>query len=222
MNEPLEKGVGWGPEESGPGGWSYEAGVWRWLRMGYPKLALAAARGIPFVPYYVDVRATFDNVDVSNIPEVGSESKIVADTIIDGVIGRVTPDRVPANVFQPQRDFYYGFQSGIEVKVNVVGMPRPSIANRFTPLSNFCDMFNGDARANGGWILTYQQQLQVDFLARIQLADFPTTVIMTFRCFTPDTTKYDGSQLTDSMALEELRSKCGYCVPDCYITACKS
>jgi hypothetical protein len=206
---------GWGGEGS------YEAGVYKFLRMGYPRLALAAAQGIPLVPYYLNVRATFDNPDVNIMPEVGSDTKIVSDTIIDAAVGRVTRDRVPANVFIPQSDYFYGFQSGIEVKVNVVGMPKPSISNKFTPLSNFCDMVNGNAHANAGWVLTYQQQLQIDFLARIQLSDFPTTCIITFRAWTPDTTKFDGAQLPDSQALARLQA-CGYCIPDCYITACKS
>lgn len=217
--DETKTGVGY---PVGPGGWgSYEAGVYNWLRMGYPRLALAAAQGIPLVPYYLNVRATFDNPDVDIMPEVGSDTKIVSDTIIDAVVGRVTRDRVPQNVFLPQSDFYYGFTSGMEVKVNVVGMPRPAISNKFTPLSSFCDMFNGDSHANGGWILTYQQQLQVDFFARIPLSDFPTTVIITFRCWTPDTTKFDGSQVTDRDALRMLL-ECGYTVPDCYTTACKS
>lgn len=218
MTGSTKTGVGYPNADVG----SYQEGVYSWLRMGYPRLALAVAQGIPLVPYYFNVRATFDDPTVNLIPQVGSDTKIISDTIIDSVVGRVTRDRTPTNRFDPQSDFYYGFTSGIEVKVNVVGMPRPSIANKFTPLSNFCDMFNGDSHANGGWILTFSQQLEVDFsAARIQLSDFPTTVIMTFRAWTPDTNKFDGAQISANDALQRLVA-CGYVVPDCYTTATKS
>lgn len=217
-NEP-KKGLG----AIGTAASWWEKGVYDWLRLGYPKLALACAQGIPLVPYYVNVRTTFDNPDRNLNPEEGSDVKIVADTIIDQMLVRITRDRVPQNIFQPQSDFYFNFQSGIEAKINVVGMPRPSIVPRFTPVSTIADAINGSGLyPHGLWVLTYQQQLQVDFLARIQLPDFPTTVVLTFRCFTPATDKYDGSQLTDSAALVLLRDKCGIAIPDCYTTACKA
>lgn len=219
--EETEKGFG---HTGGPtwawGNW--ERSVYELLALGYPRLALARAQGIPFVPYYINIRTTFDNPDRNTNPEVGSDVKIIADTIIDQMVFRVTRDRVPQNVFQPQSDYFFNFQSGIEVKLNVVGSPKPSIAPRFTPLSTLADAVNGSGRfPHGIWVMTYQQQLQADFLARIQLPDFPTTVVLTFRCFTPATDKYDGVNLTDNDAVGQLRAK-GIWVPDYYLTACKS
>jgi hypothetical protein len=202
---------------------SWSNSVYHWLRLGYPKFALAAAQGIPLQSYYVNVRTTFDNPDRNLNPEVGSDVKIVADTIIDQIIARVTIDKTPQNVFDNQSRYYLNFTSGIEAKINVVGMPRPAIAPRFTPISTIADVVNGSGLyPHGIWVMTYQQQLQVDFLARIQLPDFPVTVVLTFRCFTPATDRYDGSNMTDTQALIALRDKCGIVIPDCYITACKA
>ncbi len=220
MDEQVKKGFG---ALGGPTTW-WEKGIYDWLQLGYPKLALACAQGIPLVPYYVNVRTTFDNPDRNLNPEVGSDVKIVSDTIIDEIAYTITRDRVPQDKFQPQSDYFFSMQSGIEAKINVVGMPRPAIAPRFTPLSTLARAPGSGGRnfPHALWVLTYQQQLQVDFLARVQLPDFPTTVVLTFRCLTPQTDKYDGSNLTDSLALMMLRDKCGIAIPDCYTTACKA
>jgi len=222
MNEELKKGFGNLAAACGIDHWLKS--VYEFLALGYPRLALARAQGIPLVPYYVNVRTTFDNPDRNLNPEVGSDVKIVADTIIQEIEYTITRDRVPQNVFQPQSDFFFSLQSGIEAKINVVGMPRPSIAPRFTPLSTLAKAAGTPAPGfpNGLWVMTYQQQFQVDFLARIQLPDFPTTVVLTFKCLTPDTDKFDGVNITDRQALARLQELCGIQIPDCYITANKS
>jgi hypothetical protein len=222
MNEQEKTKFGLGAIGTVASWW--EMGIYDWLRLGYPKLALACAQGIPLVPYYVNVRTTFDNPDRNLNPEVGSDVKIVADTIIEEIEYTITRDRVPQNVLQPQSDFFFSLQSGIEAKINVVGMPRPSIAPKFTPLSTLAKAAGTPAPGfpNGIWVMTYQQQLQVDFLARIQLPDFPITVVMTFKTLTPDTDKFDGVNITDREALIRIRDMCGVKIPDCYITACKS
>lgn len=219
--EKLQRGFGAFPEGGGLSSW--EKSIYELLALGYPRLALARAQGIPFVPYYINLKTTFNDPSQPLIPDVASDVKIVADTIIDQVVARVTRDRTPLNVLQPQSDFYYGFQSGIELRMNVVGMPRPAIVPKFTPLSNFCDVVNGSGLfPKSIWVMTYQQQLQADFRASIQLSHFPTSVCVTFRCFTPATDKFDGVNLTDKEALIRLQSECGIVIPDCYVTACKS
>jgi len=222
MNDELKKGFGDCAGACGIDHWLRD--IYRFLSLGYPRLALARAQGIPFVPYYINVRTTFDNPDRNLNPEVGSDVKIVADTIIEEIEYTITRDRTPQNVLQPQSDFFFSLQSGIEAKINVVGMPRPSIASKFTPLSTLAKAAGtpGPGFPNGIWVMTYQQQLQVDFLARVQLPDFPITVVMTFKTLTPDTDKFDGVNITDREALLRLRDMCGIQIPDCYITACKS
>jgi hypothetical protein len=224
MNDPEKPKIGLG-NITGCGGLDHwQKSVYELLALGYPRLALARAQGIPFVPYYINVRTTFDNPDRNLNPEVGSDVKIVADTIIQSIDYTITRDRTPQNVFQPQSDYYFSLQSGIEAKINVVGMPRPSIAPKFTPLSTLAKSVgtSGHGFPHGIWVMTYQQQLLVDFLARVQLPDFPTTVVLTFKTLTPATDKFDGVNITDREALIRLRDMCGFCIPDCYVTACKS
>lgn len=224
MSEEGEKKIGLGGGGGGGSGFAdWERSVYDLLALGYPRLALARAKGIPFVPYYVNVRATFDNPDENLVPQMGSDVKIVSDTIIDQMVGRVTFDKTPQGDFANQNAYYFNFVSNIEIKIRVDGSPRPSIVPRFTPVSTVMDMFNGSSKfPHGIWVLTYQQQLEVDFKARIQLPQFPTTVVLTFRCFTPDDLDgWVGTQMTDREALIRLRDECNLCIPDCYITAGK-
>lgn len=219
--EEGEKKPGLGFSGSGFADW--QKSVYDLLALGYPRLALARAQGVSFDPYYFNVRATFDNPDENLVPQMGSDVKIVSDTIIDQMVGRITFDKTPQNVFNNQETYYFNFVSNIEIKIRVDGSPRPSIVPKFTPVSTVMDMFNGSSKfPHGIWVLTYQQQLEVDFKARIQLPQFPTTVVLTFRAFTPtDLDGWVGTQMTDKEALLALRDKCGICIPDCYITACK-
>ena len=74
--------------------------------------------------------------------DVGSDVKIVQDTLIDGFVARIQNEGASANesVFQTQSDYFFNFQSGVEVKLDVVGAPRYSVAPTFTPLSTIADM----------------------------------------------------------------------------------
>src|SRR5262245_47635343 len=112
MEKEDGKEVGFGHAGGPTWAWgNWERSVYELLALGYPRLALARAQGIPFVPYYVNIRTTFDNPDRNLNPEVGSDVKIIADTIVDQMVFRITRDRVPQNVFQPQSDYFFNFQS---------------------------------------------------------------------------------------------------------------
>lgn len=217
-----EKKIGLGAC-GGSGFADWQRSVYDLLALGYPRLALARAQGVAFDPYYFNVRATFDNPDENLVPQMGSDVKIVSDTIIDQMVARITFDKTPQNVFDNQSAYYFNFVSNIEMKLRVDGSPRPSIVPKFTPISTVMDMLNGSSKfPHGIWVLTYQQQIEVDFKARIQLPQFPTTVVLTFRAFTPDCLDgWVGTQMTDREALITLRDKCGIQIPSCYITACE-
>jgi len=179
---PYRSGFASGPGLEGPIG----LGVQRMLEAGSPRLALAKAMGVPMAPYVMNVRATFPDVDTQGVPNVGSDVKIVQDTLIDCLVVRVTIDQTPLNVFQTQSDYYLNFQSGIEATLDVKGAPRYSVAPNFTPLSTLADVINGNSKWPAGWILTYQQQLFMSFNARIApLPDAPITVVCTFRGWIP-------------------------------------
>jgi hypothetical protein len=164
----------------------------------------------------INVRATFPDVDTPNVPNVGSDVKIVQDTLVDCMITRMTFDVPgPQNVFQPQSDWYYNFQSGLEATLDVKGAPRYAVAPEYTPIATLSDMFVGDSKWMGGWILTYQQQLFMSFNARISpLPDAPLTVVCSFRGWTPQGEMF--VQMTNREAFERL-SKRGVVCDDQYI-----
>jgi hypothetical protein len=201
---PYRSGFASGPGLEGPIG----LGVQRMLEAGSPRLALAKAMGVPMAPYVLNVRATFPDVDTQGVPNVGSDVKIVQDTLIDALVVRVTNDTGgQSNIFQPQSDYFFNFQSGIEATLDVKGAPRYSVAPNFTPLSTLADVVNGNAKWPAGWILTYQQQLFMSFNARIAPLPFaPASVVCTFRAWIPVGEMF--VQMTNREAFERLAS-CG-------------
>lgn len=184
-----------------------------WLRMGYPRLALARALGVPFQPWIFNVRGTFDSPDVDIVTDVGADSKVTQDTVIDSMIVRVTDDNVPQNVFDPQSNYFTNWQSGIEATLDVLGAPRYTIAPNFTPLSTLAELIN-PAKWPSGWVLTYQQQVKMTFFARNPLARFPTTVVCTYRGWTPVGDMF--VQMPNADAIQQLQAM-GVQIPDTYL-----
>lgn len=179
----LGMGIGVGDGGMGP----LAAGVYAMLQAGSPRLALAKAMGVPLAPYIINVRAIFPDTDTTVVPDVGADVKIVQDTLVDALVVRIINESNTANQnqFQTLSDYFYNFQSGIEATLDVVGAPRYSVAEKFTPLGNLCDAVNGDSHWPGGWILTYQQQLMMSFRTTVNIPAAPVEVICTFRTWTP-------------------------------------
>jgi hypothetical protein len=188
---PATAGVGAPPNVSSAGlgcpGGPLDAGVYAMLAAGSPRLALAKAWGVPLAPYLINVRAQFADTDTTDVPDVGSDVKIVQDTLIDAMVVRITNQGSSANenVFQTLSDFFFNFQNGLDVKLDVMGAPRYSVAPKFTPISTIADVVNGQSHWPGGWILTYQQQLFMSFHANVTLPDAPLDVCCTFRGWVP-------------------------------------
>lgn len=179
------------------------------LASGSPRLALARALGVPLAPYLINVRATFPDTTTDIIPDVGSDVKIVQDTLIDAMLVRIFNKSTTANQnqFQAQSDWYYNWQSGIEAKLDVVGAPRYSVAPTFTPLASLLDAFNGDSHWAHGWVLTYQQQLMMNFVPRIVLPFAPLEVVCTFRGWVPTNEMF--VSMTNREAIDKLETDCG-------------
>jgi len=203
-------GLAWGPGLGGNNG----PDIIRMLEAGSPRLALAKSLGVPMAPYILNVKATFPDTDTPGVPDVGSDVKITQDTLVEALIVRVTNDTGgQSNIFQPQSDFFYQYQSGIEATLDVKGAPRYSVAPNFTPLSTLADMING--KWPQGWILTYQQQLFMSFNARIlPLAFAPLTVICSYRAWIPVGEMF--VQMTNREAFERL-AEAGITCSDAYM-----
>jgi hypothetical protein len=194
-----------------PGDLSSE--VYGYLAAGSPRLALAKALGVPLAPYLINVRATFSSTSETDVPEVGSDVKIVQDTECDAFLVRIVNQSQVANqsIFQPQSDWYYTFQSGIEATLDVQGAPRYAVAPRFTPLASLLDAFNGDSKWPRKWILTYQQQLLMSFHATVVLPFAPIEVVCTFRGWVPVGEAF--VEMTNREALDKLADM-GFTIPD--------
>lgn len=190
--------------------------VWQYLAAGSPRLALARAIGVRFAPYMINVKADFDSTDTTLIPATGSDVRISQDTIVDCMVLEVLNESNTANlsVFQPQSDYFYTFQSGLEATLDVQGAPRYSVADRFTPLKTLCDLVSGTSHWPAGWILTYQQQLFMAFNARVTLPFAPIEVTVTFRTRIPTGELF--VEMSNNEALQMLADQCGIVVSDAY------
>jgi hypothetical protein len=217
--KPAPAGIG-APSKSGLGcsGGPLESGVYAMLAAGSPRLALAKAWGVPLAPYLINVRATFPNTSTTDVEQVGSDVKIVQDTLCDAMVLRITNQGATANqnVLQPQSDFFYNVQSGIDAKLDVLGAPRYSVAPKFTPLASLLDSINGGSHWPGGWILTYQQQLVMSFHANVTLPDAPMDVCCTFRGWIPTNDMFVDMKNRDAIASLVAM---GYSIPQGMINA---
>ena len=193
------------------------ASVYSMLAAGSPRLALARARGVPFAPFMINVRAIFPDTSTSVVPDVGSDVKITQDLLVDSMVFRIQNESTTANqnTFQAQSDFYFGFQSGLEATLDIQGQPRYTIADKFMPISTLADMINGNAHWPYGWVLNYQQQLFMSFNAKIQLPYAPIEVICSFRTWSPVTQTF--TTMSNREACTSLVNDFGIDLSDAYI-----
>lgn len=212
--EKQRKGVGGTPPETGLGGLHFDDPAVFWLQAGYPRIALAFAKGTPWAPYCFNVKAQFPTADVTNLPNVGADVKLSQDVIIDEIIVRTVFQRPSPNVIQPISDFFNTFQNGIEATLDVMGTPRYSVAPRYTPLTNLAEVVKRQAKL--GWALTWQQAVEMSFNLPFALPEFPCNVCVTFSGRIPQSEEYTG--MTRQEAIMKLR-ECGFDVPDTCGTA---
>lgn len=184
------------------------------LHHGYPRLALVRALGVPLAPWVINIPVTFDTPDVQVVPSQGTDGKITQDTFMEAMVARLTFDRTPQSPFDAPSDYALNWTSGIEATLTVHGTPRYEVTTDFTPISTLIDVFNGNSKWPFGWVLTYQQQIKMQFRNRIQLPNFPATVICSFRGWQPVTDLL--VNMTNRDAVQRLRAL-GYTVPDSYL-----
>jgi hypothetical protein len=187
------------------------------LGAGSPRLALAIARGVPFAPYMMNIRAVFPDTSTSIVPNVGADVKISQDTLIDSMVYRIQNESITANqnTFQAQSDFYYNIQSGIEATLSVQGAPRYEVAPTFTPLATLADFFNGDTHWPKGWVLNFAQQLIMSFNAKVVLPTAPLEVIVSFRGRQPVTQGF--VTMSNREAISSLQTEFGLDIAQSYI-----
>jgi hypothetical protein len=195
------------------------AGISTMLAAGSPRLALAKARGVPLAPSILNIRALFPDTATPIVPNVGSDRQIVQDEVVDTMVFRIQNESITANqnTFQPQSDFFYGFQSGLEATLDVQGAPRYTVAGTFTPLSTLADVATGASHRGGGWILTYQQQLLMSFRTTVVLPFAPIEVIATFVTWAPVSLAFQGANMSNREACSLLKTEFGIQLDDVYV-----
>jgi len=185
-----------------------------------PQLAYARALRVPLVPWFPNIRGTFDGTT----PTIGPFSWAVQGSSNDqvrlntfGVVDRIVfqidaPNANSGNGFKPQFDFFYGLQSGIEATLIVDGDPKYVPSPDFTPLRSLCALLN--EAWPSGWVLTNtnvcKMQFNVPLLALLETP--PVKVTVTFRMWIPNAGLAKGRQfvmMTDHQAYEGL-TRLGY------------
>jgi len=212
----AEKIAGLGDPGDSADATAFYAEVYEMLALGSPRLALGKALGIKMVPFLINVRATFTSTDTTDVPDVGSDVQIVQDTLVDEALVRITNQSNTANasVFQPQSDYFYNVQSGIECTLDVMGAPRYSIVEKFTPLATVFDTANGSGLWPECFVLTYQQQFFMSFHASVTLPYAPLDVTVSWRAWVPQGDF--ATDLSNVTAIEMLADLCGVVVSDAY------
>src|SRR5579875_3235646 len=121
--------------------------VYRYLRLGSPRLAFAAACGVPRVPWSFRVEADFTETSQTEVTQAGNDVKIVQDTFIEEIKVQVQNQNTPGGL-DSLTNFFFEMESGIEANMKVVGagtgyMPIPE----FTPLKHRPQVLEGPALA---------------------------------------------------------------------------
>jgi hypothetical protein len=216
--EDGEKKRGLGCGGCGGGSSTINRSVDDYIALGSPRLALARAMGVIIAPYIMTVKATFLTTEAQVLPSKSFSDKVAQDTLIDSVVARVVVGRPAPNPLQPISDYYNQYMDGIEATLDVQGAPRYTVCPNFTPLSTLADIIKTGNGWPNGWLLTYQQQIMMSFQSTFQLPDFPTTVHVTFRAWTPTGEMFE--LMTTDEAIKRLKA-CGYDFPSCYATSCR-
>ena len=169
-----------------------------------PRLALARALGIDFIPYVFTISANFSVAGQSTLTEQGPNRTISRDVLLYGIdVDIQTPTAYTADELKPLSDFFFDYTSGIQVAVNIYGAERRRMA--YAPLR----AVNKYCSPDEPWVISEEQIPTCDFTTTTALPFAGTTVILTFLGKTPavDTTFRMSS--SDAYAcLADL----GYCV----------
>jgi hypothetical protein len=199
LNENEQVGVaGPCPSDSCPA--HVKTNVYDMLQKGSPRLAYALACGVPLGPWKTTISAIFDTTTTATVPEVGNNIKIVQDTIIDRISCQVQNNNTPSSDFSSLADYFFSLQSGILAKLKVVGAPRYSVVDQFTPISEIVG-------PTDGWILGLTNGLIMDFSSTITLPAAPLTVNFVFHGRTSYWAKL--IKLDDATCVRQLEAK-GY------------
>jgi len=152
------------------------------LSLGSCTLALARARGV-LRPWALTTTATFQD-DLSAGAELpalnpSNDDKIAQDSYVAGISYKLLNMGSPGQPSaQPQYDFFFNFQSGIELTMMLKGAPGGNPIPAFTPISALPSIMNR------GWVMRRTEWPQCSFVATIDLP-YITKVQVVFGLWAP-------------------------------------
>lgn len=160
--------------------------VYQLLAAGSPKLALARALGIRFVPYLIPIKAEFEQQDPDLIPSLGSKTKILQDCIVQSLLVKLQNGNAPDGTFASMRDYFFNYQSGVEATLKIQGAPRYGVAEDYIDIALLADVVGNAAEWPNCWILTNNQQPMMSFQSTVKLPFAPYKVTAVLRTWTPE------------------------------------
>lgn len=185
-----------------------------------PLVALARMKRIQFAPWVLNVRATFNEAAAGTT--VGPATWLVSNgTERTRLAQFAIVDRLMHQIYQPSfdsgaelkslADYYFELQSGIEATLIVDGQPSYVVAPDFTPIKTLASML-GEAWPMG-WVLQPTQAAKMQFTANQALPTTPTTIVISYRLWTPiGTTEF--INMSEHEAAKQLKSQFGIdCAP---------
>jgi len=179
------------------------ANVYRFLCAGSPRLAWAAANGIPLARWRTAIVTTFDTTAPASKTGVQNQTKIVQDILIDRVSYHIQNRTPIASDFDAMANWFFERESGIITQLRVTGAPRYLIDDEFVPISEI-------AEPREDWILQPTNGLLMDFQSTITLPSAPMDVSVVFHGLTTTWIGIIGMSNNEAIAkLQAMGFDCG-------------
>lgn len=183
------------------------------LAVKSPRIALAMAMGIQFVPYTPSVIANFTSTAAgTNVAGQGLNGQIVQDSIVDRMVILVLNNTTLTGTFDALSNYFLALLSGgISATLDVTGAPRYSVTPDFTPLTCIADLVGSPGAWPSPWVIAGRNQsIKMSFTATVALP-FTLTVTTTFRMWQPVGDLL--VEMSNQEALDRL-AKLGYSPPN--------
>lgn len=174
--------------------------VYQLLDWGSPVLAFGVAKGFSLAPLKIPIAGTFPDELTVSIPQAANKTKIAVDTIVDRISWHLDNLNTPTSVFDAQQNYFFQQNSGIEALVKIVGAPRYSVADDFTPVTEI-------AGPTPGWILTWTEGMTVAFRATFPLPEVPMKATLTLHA---RTCRWEKLIRMDNDVAMRLLEECGW------------
>lgn len=155
-----------------------------------PVAAYGIALGIPQIPWSASMSGVFPTLAVGSVatptygPATGQlpvgatfpPNTVFQRTWVDNInYSLQCPDVFPNQIFKPQFDAFLKQNTGIIVKLEILGGPKYLVSPQYTPLENLVNMVRAD-RWPAGWPLFKMQTLEGLF----QLVQSPGSVPVSY------------------------------------------